>query len=150
MATKQKAGSSGSPEPPFRKAGYETLAAFRYTLRRFLRFSESAAETVGLTPQKYLALLAIQGFPGRDYVAVSELAEQLQIRDHSAVELVDRMEAQCLVARRPSAEDRRMVYVTTTSEGKEMLKKLAAEHREQLRRLGPQLRLLLRAVEESD
>jgi DNA-binding MarR family transcriptional regulator len=53
------------PEP-VSKAEYETLAAFRYALRQFLRFSEEAAQAVGLTPQQYQAMLAIKGFPGRD------------------------------------------------------------------------------------
>ena len=30
---------------------YQALAEFRYQLRRFLRFSEEAARTVGLEPQ---------------------------------------------------------------------------------------------------
>src|SRR2546422_10578170 len=52
------------------KEVYETQAAFRYALRQFLRFSETAARGVGLTPQQYQGLLAIQGFPGRDRVRV--------------------------------------------------------------------------------
>ena len=54
---------------------YETLAAFRYHLRRFLHFSEEAAQRVGLTPQQHQAMLTIKGFPGRDYVTIGELAE---------------------------------------------------------------------------
>jgi DNA-binding MarR family transcriptional regulator len=73
------------------KAEYETLAAFRYNLRHFLRFSESAAESTGLTSRQYQALLAIKGFPARDCITVGELAEQLQIAHHSAVGLVDRL-----------------------------------------------------------
>ena len=55
------------------KAQYEALAAFRYALRKFLRFSESAAQAAGITPQQHQALLAIKGFPGRDQVTVGEL-----------------------------------------------------------------------------
>src|SRR5262245_13558441 len=32
---------------------YQALAAFRHALREFLRFSEAAAEAVGLTPRQY-------------------------------------------------------------------------------------------------
>jgi hypothetical protein len=46
------------------KKEYGTLAAFRYRLRHFLRFSESAAEAAGLTSRQYQALLAIRGLPG--------------------------------------------------------------------------------------
>lgn len=41
---------------------YETLAALRYHLRQFLRFSEDAAKQVGLAPQQHQALLTIKGF----------------------------------------------------------------------------------------
>jgi hypothetical protein len=37
----------------FSKADYETLAELHYALRCFLRFSENAVETAGLTLQKH-------------------------------------------------------------------------------------------------
>lgn len=73
-----------------KKSDYEALAAFRYALRQFLRFSEDAAATEGLSPQQHQALLAIKGFPGRDSVTIGELAEKLQVRHNSAIGLVDR------------------------------------------------------------
>src|SRR5688572_26743677 len=119
---------------PVSDAEYETLAAFRYALRRFLRFSEEAAQEAGLTPQQHQALLAIKGFPGRDRVTISELAERLQIRHHSAVGLVSRLVAQGLVTREQDSADRRQVYVALTESGTEMLERLTAAHREELRR----------------
>ncbi|MBV8176985.1 MAG: MarR family transcriptional regulator, partial [Verrucomicrobia bacterium] len=70
--------SSTREKAPIRvtKQEYETLATFRYNLRHFLRFSESAAESAGLTSRQYQALLAIKGFPARDCVTVGELAQQ--------------------------------------------------------------------------
>ena len=50
----------------FSKADYETLAEFRYALRCFLRFSENAAESAGLTLQHHQALLFIIGYTGRE------------------------------------------------------------------------------------
>jgi len=125
---------------------YETLAAFRYALRIFLRFSESAAEEVGLSPQQHQALLAIQGYPGREIVSIGELAERLQIRHHSAVGLVNRLEAQGLIERRPAEEDRRQVLVSLTPHGMELLERLSASHRQELRRLQPHLHALLAAL----
>ena len=125
------------------KAEYETLAAFRYALRQFLHFSEVAADKVGLTPQQHQALLAIKGYPGRDYVSIGELAERLRIRHHSAVGLVDRLEAQNLVARQGAEADRRQVYVTVTAHGLNLLEQLAAAHRTELQRIGPQISQLL-------
>lgn len=125
------------------KAEYERLAAFRYALRQFLRFSEKAALANHLTPQQHQALLAIKGFPGRDRITIGELAERLQIRHHSTVELVNRLEAQGFVAREQAEEDRRQVYVALTPSADEILEQLAAAHKEELRRIGPQLHLLL-------
>ena len=125
------------------KAEYETLAALRYALRQFLRFSEEAASRAGLTPQQHQALLAIKGFPGRDRVAIGELAERLQLRHHSAVGLADRLVSARLVAREQNKVDRRQVYLVLTSRGEAVLEKLSAAHKEQLRRVAPQIELLL-------
>jgi DNA-binding MarR family transcriptional regulator len=128
------------------KNDYETLAAFRYELRKFLRFSEQAALDASLAPQQYLALLAIEGFPGRNRVAIGELSERLQIAAHSAAELVNRLEAGGLVARHPSDEDRRCVYVELTTQGRKKLEKLAAAHQAELQNVGPLLVGLLERV----
>jgi DNA-binding MarR family transcriptional regulator len=81
------------------KKEYEKLAAFRYNLRQFLRFSEIAARSVGLTSQQHQALLTIKGFPDGRSITIGQLAEQLQVAHHTAVELVDRLTLQSLVLR---------------------------------------------------
>ncbi|MCL4804279.1 MAG: MarR family transcriptional regulator [Anaerolineae bacterium] len=128
---------------PIGKAEYEKLASFRYALRQFMHFSEAAAREAGITPRQHQALLAIAGLPGRDEAMMSELAERLQLRHHSTVELIDRLVAHGLVARESGVEDRRQVYVSLTPEGHEMLARLSVAHREELKRIGPQLNLLL-------
>lgn len=128
------------------KAEYEMLANFRYALRQFLRFSEMAARAGGITPQQHQALLTIAGFPGREQVTMSELAERLQIRHHSAVGLVDRMAGQGLVVRESGELDRREVYISLTSQGAAILAQLTTTHREELRRIGPQLNLLIEGL----
>jgi DNA-binding MarR family transcriptional regulator len=126
-----------------RKADYETLAAFRYALRRFLRFSEEGAQSVGLTPQQHQALLAIMGFPGRASITMGELAERLQIRHHSAVGLVDRLASQGLVTRVQAPADKRQVLLSLTDDGASLLERLSLIHRDELRRLRPELTGLL-------
>lgn len=125
------------------KADYESLAEFRYALRKFLSFSEEAAVSAGVSPQQYQALLAIEGFPGRNWVTIGELAEQMRIAHHSAVGLVDRMETLKLVKRTPSAQDRRRVQVSLTRKGLKLLEKLYLIHRAELRSSGAQLAALL-------
>jgi DNA-binding MarR family transcriptional regulator len=132
------------------KADYEALASFRYALRQFFRFSENAVQDLGLTPQQHQAMLVIRGYPGRDRVLIGEMAERLQIRHHSAVGLVDRLELQGLVVRTPASEDRRQVYISLTPGGEALLEQLSAVHREELRQLAPQLREALERVASQD
>ena len=132
-----------SRTPQLTKSQYETLADFRYSLRQFLHFSEQAAEKAGVTAQQHQALLAIKGYPGRDRVTVGELAERLRIRPHSTVELINRLVAEKLVMRGPSAEDHRQVLIGLTPRGEKILKKLAFVHRKQLKQIGPEIHRLL-------
>ena len=136
------------------KTDYEQLAAWRYSLRRFLRFSEEAAVAAGVTPRQHQALLAIQGMPGRAEATVGELAERLQLKHHSTVELVDRLEAAGLMKRKVSPEDGRQVRLTVTAKGLKLLGSLTLTNREELKRVGPELAKILSAVvaaaEETD
>jgi DNA-binding MarR family transcriptional regulator len=121
---------------------FEKLAAFRFNLRQFLRFSEVAARSVGLTSQQHQALLSIKGFPDGKVITIGQLAEQLQVAHHTAVELVDRLTRQDLVLREASTEDRRHVHIKLTARGVEILEALTWVHREELRRLSRRLNSL--------
>jgi DNA-binding MarR family transcriptional regulator len=114
------------------KHDFETLADFRYQIRRFLRFSEEISQKHGITVLQYLLLLQIKGYPGREYASIAELAERLQSHHHGVVTLVTRCEGAGLVERRKKEGDRRYVQVHLTPKGEELLHKLALLHREQL------------------
>lgn len=131
------------------KSEFETLAAFRYALRRFLHFSEEAAHAAGITPQQYQALLAIKGFPGREKVTVGELAERLQLRHHSTVGLVDRLVTEKLAHRLASETDRRRVVIELTERGQVMVETIASAHRSQLKRVGPEISALLNRLADA-
>ena len=125
---------------------YEALADFRYALREFLHFSETAAAEAGLTPRQHQALLAIKGNPGGQPLGIGELARRLQLRHHSAVGLVDRLASLGFVVRRPGRPDRRRVLVVLTPGGRRVLDRLTAAHRDELGRLGPRLGTLLASL----
>ncbi|HUC18135.1 MAG TPA: MarR family transcriptional regulator [Acetobacteraceae bacterium] len=131
-----------------RQRDYRTLAGFRHLLRRFLGFSEAAARESGLTPQQHQALLGIKGFPGGEEVTIHDLAAQLCIRHHSAVELVDRLEGSGLVVRRHDPSDRRRVLLALTEAAEARLADLSATHLEELRRLRPALLEILALLGE--
>ncbi|MBK6394909.1 MAG: MarR family transcriptional regulator [Betaproteobacteria bacterium] len=121
-----------SPAPPLTKDEFEALAQFRYDLRRFLRFSEQATHSHGVTPLQYLLLLQIKGYPGREWATITELAERLQAKHHGVVSLVTRCEAAGLVRRSTSAEDRRRVEVRLTAKGAKLVERVANLHRLEL------------------
>lgn len=125
---------------------YRILAEFRYLIRRFLEFSQTAARGDGLTSRQHQALLAIKGFPDGASPTVGELAERLRIRHHSAVELVDRLAGAGLIVRRHDPNDRRRVRLALTEEAERRLAGLSAIHLEELRRLRP---TLLQIVEQT-
>jgi DNA-binding MarR family transcriptional regulator len=126
---------------PLTKSDFEALARFRFGIRRYLRFSEETVRSLGLTPQHYQLLLALKGFPDREWATVGELAERLQLRHHSVVELVNRAQLQGLVERASHPEDARAVRVLLTAEGEQILSRLGPLHRDELRRMGAVLTL---------
>jgi DNA-binding MarR family transcriptional regulator len=130
------------------RADYEALSHFRFQIRRFLHFSEEAARVEGLEPQQHQMLLAIEASDDAAGPTVGHLAEQLFIRHHSAVGLLDRLEERGLVERVRDGEDRRQVRVRMTEAGSAKLHHLARQHWEELRKSGPELVEALRAVVE--
>jgi DNA-binding MarR family transcriptional regulator len=127
--------SAEASERPLTKQDFEALARFRFGLRRYLRFSEETVRRHGATPQQYQLLLALKGFPGREWASVRELADRLQLRHHSVVELVNRARDQALVERVPHPQDVRAVRVQLTERGDALLARLSALHRDELRRM---------------
>jgi DNA-binding MarR family transcriptional regulator len=113
---------------------YQALADFRHALRIFLRFSEDEARRAGVTPNQHQLLLAVRGHRGDRAPAAAELAERLQLRVHSVVELIDRAEAAGLIRRTTDPVDGRRQLVHLTPRGTRTLASLTAAHRDELRR----------------
>ena len=129
---------------------YARLAAWRRTLRGFLRFSEEAAERVGLTSQHYQAMLALRACRDDRRLTIADLAQELLIKHNSAVGLVDRLVEQQLVVREASNTDRRKVELRLSTRGRQVLAKLAAVHRREVQRIGPVLERLVSEIRRSE
>ncbi|MEO8457989.1 MAG: MarR family winged helix-turn-helix transcriptional regulator [Chloroflexota bacterium] len=118
---------------------YRVLAQFRLRIRQYLHFSEKAARDAGLEPQQYQLLLALKGMPAGAVPSVGELAERLVIEHHSAVGLIDRLEARGIVHRQRDPSDGRRIILTITALGEKTIGELAAYHRGELRKSAPEL-----------
>jgi DNA-binding MarR family transcriptional regulator len=118
---------------------YRALGELRYRIRRFLQEGDVTAKESGLEPQQYLLLLAIRGLPAGQEATITTLAERLSLRHHSAVELIDRMEARGYVKRLRGREDRRQVLVTLLPRGEKLLEKVVEQRIIELRNNGRNL-----------
>jgi DNA-binding MarR family transcriptional regulator len=125
---------------------YQALAEFRYQIRKFLRFSEQAVRETGLEQGQYQLLLAIKGMPEGVRPRIREVANRLQIQHHSAVELVNRLEAGGYVRRERAEDDRREVLLALTPKGERVLGELALHHHNELRSAAPSLVAALRRL----
>ena len=123
--------------PDLDQADFERLLSFRDGLRRFLRWSEDQAKSVGLTASQHQLLLAIQGHAGTP--SVGDVAEHLLLRHHSVVEQIDRAERAGLVTRSADPDDHRVVRIALTAKGRSKLSSLAATHLQELSRLAGEL-----------
>lgn len=132
------------------RTNYQALADFRYEIRRYLNFSEQAARDAGVEPHQHQALLAIKGLPRNSKATIGVLAYRLQVRHHSAVELVNRLELNRLIRRSRSRADRREVLLRLTGRGEKLLQSLSIPHRAELRTAGPRLLQALSAVIRHD
>ena len=116
---------------------FKAMAELRYQIRRFLRFSETAARQAGIEPQQHQLLLAVRGLPDGLKPTIGVLAERMQLQHHSTVELIDRLVDRGFLCRLRSTDDRRQVLVKLTHAGEEFLKKLSLHHVEELQSTGP-------------
>jgi DNA-binding MarR family transcriptional regulator len=119
---------------------YRVLANFRYAVRGFFAFSKEAVAGAGLAPQQYQALLAVRARRDRE-VTIGDLANELYIRHHSAVGLVDRLVKAGLMSR--NAGGGRRVVLDLTPKAEKILADLAGMHLAELRRYAPAIREIL-------
>ncbi len=118
-------------------------------MRKLLRVSKDvAAARAKLTPEQYEALLAIKSSSGADGMTVGEVSERLQVKHHTAVSLLDRLEARKLATRKRAAADKRNVNVQLTKAGASLLARLAAIHHRELQKRSPEIIDALRRLRE--
>lgn len=130
--------------PEVRNIDYGRLAELRYRIRQFLRAREIAARAIGVEPQQYLLLLQVKGLQRSGPATIGRLAERLQVRHHTTVELVDRLVRRGMVTRRRGRRDRRQVQVELRPAGEVVLRRLALQSLAELRTAGPALVAVLR------
>lgn len=135
------------PRNDLTDADYEALSNLRYTLRRFMDFSASAAQEEGLPAQQHQALLAIRGHRSEDAMTIGLLSERLLIAPHSATELVGRLVAAGYVSRKADPADKRRQTLELTEKADDVLKRLTAIHMTEIRDMAPKLIDILQGLQ---
>lgn len=97
------------------------------SLREFLRVKH------GTTLPRFDVMAAL--YRRREGVTMSELSRMLLVSNGNATTVVDRLEADGLVARTQSESDRRTVFVALTPAGLEAFEVLAADHEAEVARV---------------
>ena len=120
------------------QADYESLAAFRHALRRFVNFSTTAARGAGLTTHQHQALLAIKGQKDGT-MTIGTLADTMIVAPHTAAELVVRLGGAGLVSKVEDATDRRRVVLRLTPKAEDALRQLTLMHLREVKVLAPRL-----------
>src|SRR5258708_7012859 len=118
---------------------YRALADLRYLIRKFVGEGDAVARAGGREPQQYLLLLALRGLPEGVEATIRTLADRLALKHHSAVELIDRLEAHGYVRRSRSRDDRRRVLVALLPRGEKLLDQVARDRIGELRASGAAL-----------
>ena len=126
------------PPGPAAQADVERLARFEQSVRRYWRLAEQTAQTNGLALRDYDLLLVLSAAE-QPWVTVSELAARLLRPATSMYEVVDGVEVLGLVKRRSHPDNRRIIQVGLTEDGKIMLAKLVCVDRQHLKQFGPAL-----------
>lgn len=125
---------------------YQALGEFRFQIRKFLHFSDLAIAAAGLERAQYQLLLTIKGLPAELRPRIRDVANRMLIQHHSAVELVNRLEAAGYVRRERAEGDRREVLLVLTPKGEKVIAELALHHHEELQDAAPALVSALRRV----
>ncbi len=118
----------------FDASGAPELATFRHLMGTSLRMKRSVGALIhqsGMTPAQFFTLIRIpdQGIP------ITKLAAKAWADPGNASGVVDRLEREGLVERRPSPGDRRVVQVHATADGRQRIAEIWPAYRSRIRHL---------------
>lgn len=122
--------ASSHPPPPADAGGVSdpvaVLKLFRVIFQSVNRHSHEVERKAGIGGAQLWALAEISGRPR---ITVTELAKAMSIHQSTASNLLEKLESQHYIARNRSDEDRRVVLLTLTPQGEEVLSKAPLPYR---------------------
>ena len=119
------------------------IKLWRSSIQNFLHGSRDILARHGVSTRGYHSMLEIWDAPQGRGIAVGELARILHVRHNTAVGVVDSLCKRNFAVRRRFEDDRRIVHVHLTNNGRAMLEVLVEEHLQELQKISGNLRLVL-------
>ncbi len=119
---------------------HERILLWRSSVQSFLHGSKTILKHHGVNTRAYHAMLEIWASPGGKGLSVGNVAELIHVAHNSAVGVVDQLCRKGLAVRKRDAQDRRVVYVQLTDEGRMALAALVDDHLRELNKVSDDLR----------
>jgi DNA-binding MarR family transcriptional regulator len=123
-----------------RLESHERILLWRSSVQSFLHGSKAILKRHGVNTRAYHAMLEIWAAPGNNGLSIGALAELIHIAHNSAVGVVDQLCRKDLAVRKRDAEDRRVVHVQLTDQGRMLLAALVDDHLRELNKVSADLR----------
>jgi len=119
------------------------VARFRFAIRRFEQRTDALLRECGLTPQRYLLLLAVHAAQmAGGHATVSAIGRELEMPQTTVTDLVARAVDTGLLQRTTSTDDGRVSRIVLTPEGDRRLRRA-------IERLGSDRTMLRQALVEA-
>ncbi|MFI4921981.1 MAG: MarR family winged helix-turn-helix transcriptional regulator [Gammaproteobacteria bacterium] len=119
---------------------HERILLWRSSVQSFLHGSKAILKRHGVNTKAYHAMLEIWAVPNNKGLSVGELAELIHVAHNSAVGVVDQLSRKGLAVRKRDADDKRVVHVQLTDQGRMQLAALVDEHSQELNKVSAELR----------
>ncbi len=117
------------------------------SIMRFVRTRDKAVRAHGLEPLQFQFMSLVEPFQTkRRQPNIAEVANQLSMQHHSAVEMVDRLVERGWLRRKRANHDRRHVLLKVTPQGKKVLKQAIRQEYADVHAFAPELVRDLKSV----
>ncbi len=123
-----------------KKHKLEALSMLECSIIRFVRTREKAVRADGLEPLQFQFLTLVEPLHGNGHQPnISDVASQLRMQHHSAVELVDRLVERGWLRRNRANHDRRHVLLGLTPDGRKVLRRAILQEYADVNQFAPEL-----------
>ncbi|MCK0124210.1 MarR family transcriptional regulator [Gelidibacter sp. F2691] len=114
----------------FANAKIKAMINVLYTANWITNFQNEFFKPFGISPQQYNILKILKG--ANEPLKVQTIKDRMIDRSPNATRLMDKLHAKDLIKRSPSSQDRRVVFIEITEQGRMLLDSIADDFNDDL------------------